>query len=465
MLRNITDTIQKHALLKSDDRVVVAVSGGADSVALLYALHHLRRRLGISLIVAHLDHGIRGPAGAADATFVKQLAWKLGLPCVHDRVDVPAAARSARISLEMAAREVRYAFLVRTARELNATCIATAHTSDDQVETILLRLARGAGSQGLTGIRFRTMSDGMPVVRPMREVSHAQAVAFLKKHHLRWREDRTNDELRFVRNRVRHKVLPFLEEQLSPRLRETLRRTSDIMAGENEWMDAEAQKALRSCTLPRNVLSVRRLGALTLAVRRRVVRAWLVACGLPPDVVDYDVGERVEQLLAARGGTKSAALPGDWRVVRAYDRLRVERVPAKREKGFCVSLRIPGVTRLSEPALRIDAKYATGIVRERTARVGRYPSTATVSRAAVGKEPVFIRSWQPGDRIRPLGMKGSKKIQDILTDLKVPVDQRGQVPLLECRGEIIWLPGYRVAQGWEVRGPGDRCVRLRISAP
>lgn len=463
MLRNISETIRKRALLKKGDRIVVAVSGGADSVALLYALHHLRRRLGVSLFVAHLDHGIRGRAGAADALFVKNLAWKLGLPCVEDRIDVPASARLSKTSLEMAAREARYAFLVRTARDLAATCIATAHTSDDQVETMLLRLARGAGVRGLAGIPFKTMSDGVPVVRPMREATHAQAVSFLKKHGLRWREDRTNRELRFLRNRVRHKVLPFLEEQLSSRLRDTLRRTSDIMAGENDWMDEEAQKALRACTLGRGALSVRRLESLALAVRRRVVRAWLVAGGIPADVVDYDVGGRVEGLLTGRGGTKAAALPAGWRVVRAYDRLSVERVGGESDAGFHAALRIPGVTQLAGPALKIHTTYSRGVVREPSARIGRYPLTATVSRAAVGKGPVFIRSWRPGDRIRPLGMKGSKKIQDVLTDLKVPAGERCRVPLFECRGEIIWLPGYRVAQGWEVPGPDNPCLRLRIS--
>ena len=462
MFRNIAETIRSRGLLQPGDLVVVAVSGGADSVALLYALHHLRRPLGVALAVAHLDHGIRGRAGAADAAFVLQLAWKLGLPCITGRADVPALARRSKMSLEMAAREARYLFLAGAARELGATCVATAHTSDDQVETVVLRLARGAGSRGLAGIPFRTVYDGVPVIRPMREVPHAWAVDFLRRHGLKWREDRTNRELRFLRNRVRHKVLPFLEEQLSPRLREALQRTSDIIAGEDEWMDAEARKALGSCRTGSAALSVRKVRQLPLAMKRRVLRAWLVDEGVAAERLDYDLAERVERLLAAKGGTRVAVLPGGRRVVRVYDSLRVERVDVQPAGGFRAVLKIPGTTKIAEAGLRIEASRARGILRARGAQIGRYPVAATVSLAAVGKSPVLIRSWRPGDRIRPLGMEGSKKIQDVLTDLKVPAADRGRVPIFECRGEIIWLPGYRVARGWEVPSPDSPCLRLRM---
>jgi len=433
-------------LLRPGQRVLVAVSGGADSVALAHALHRLRRRLDLRLVLAHLHHGIRGRAADADAAFVRRLARRLGLPLIAERADVPALARAAGVSLEMAARQARYEFLLRAARQTGADAVAVAHTADDQAETVLLRLARGAGPQGLGGMDARSQRDGLTILRPLLGLRHADLVAFLKQNRLRWREDASNRDVHFLRNRVRHELLPLIEKRLNPRIRDALLRTADVLRAEQAWLDELAAAALADCVgaarspdaarratvTEHPALAVRKLAALPLAARRRVVRLWLSGGGLAAERLDFDAVEAVLALLHHARGTQAAELGGGWRAVRRYRELVLESAPTP-AAGW-----------------RLDIRPYRGILRERPTQPGRLPARATLSARAVGAAPLTVRAWRPGDRIRPLGMPGSKKLQDIFTDAKVPRDRRAAVPVVVCRGEIVWLPGYRVARGWAV---------------
>lgn len=462
MLHTIQHTIETHRMLRRGDHVLLAVSGGADSVALAYALHALIRRYRLTLTLAHLNHGLRGRAAAEDARFVSELAWRLGLPCLQGRIDVSRHARDTRVSIEMAARELRYGFFVRTARETGASCIATAHTADDQAETILLKLARGAGPQGLSGIPYVTQFRGLRVIRPLRDVTHRDAARFLERHGLAWREDRSNRDPRFLRNRARHEILPLLESRLNPRVRRALLRTGDVMREENEWLDALATRLLGRCAArgAPAALSAGRLKQCRLAARRRVLRLWLVRGGMDPDAVDFDAVDTLDHLLRERSGTRSVSLPGGWRAVRRYDRLSLERETGALPGAFRVRLLVPGETILPEQGLRIVAKWDRGVIRQAGARIGGLPAEASLGARAAAGAALYVRSWQPGDRIRPLGLAGSCKLQDLFVDRKVPRDVRGRVPVIEGRGEIAWLPGYRVARGWEVKDPSGAALHI-----
>jgi tRNA(Ile)-lysidine synthase len=449
VLRSIHETIRRQGLLNKESHVVVGVSSGADSVALLYALHFLRKRLGIRLAVAHLNHGIRGKAADRDEEFVRQLAWRLGLSFVSEHADVPALAKRRGISIEMAARAARYDFFARAMRATGSNVLATAHTADDQAETVLLRFLRGAGPQGLGGMAYRSDRDGLIVIRPMLDATHADAVQFLKRHRLRWREDASNRDTDFLRNRVRHELLPLLEKKFNPQIRRALIRMSSILREENEWMDATIKaKTKRDATL--NAGALRKL---PLAVRRRLVVQWLLLNEVEADAVDFDVVERVLHLAGKSTGTSTVPVSRRFRVARRYENLSVERV-GKQDKAFSVRLKVPGETALAGCGLVAGAAYAKGFKPT--------PSVAYLSRAVVGTSPLIMRSWRAGDRMRPLGMKGTKKVQDIFGDLKVPRDERARVPVLVCRGEVVWVAGYRIARGWEVVGPGSPslCIGL-----
>ena len=443
MLRQIHENVLRNRLARRVDQVLVAVSGGADSVALLHALHFLRKRLGLRLTVAHLNHGIRGRAADLDEDFVRHLAWRLGLPFICECVDVPSLAKRRGISVEMAAREARYDFFARAIRSTGAAAVATAHTADDQSETVLLRFLRGAGPQGLGGMAYRSERDGVTVLRPMLDVTHAEAVQFLKRHRLRWREDASNRDTDFLRNRVRHELLPLLEKKFNPQIRRALIRMSSILREENEWMDG----MIRAKVNPGANLNAAKLRKLPIAVRRRLVVQWLLLNEVEAEAVDFDVVERVLHLAGKSTGTSTVPISGRHRVARRYEVLSVERVE-KPAKAFSIRLKVPGTTELAV------AEYTKGF--KKTA------AEAYISRAAVGKSPLLLRSWRAGDRIKPWGMKGTKKLQDVFGEMKVPRDERARVPVLVCRGEVVWVPGYRIARGWEVMGPGSPSVRITL---
>ena len=369
-------------------RMLVAVSGGADSVALLVGLQRVAPGLGIQLRVAHLHHGLRGAEADADARFVRALAKRLKILCVTGRADVRALARKEKISIEMAARAARYAFLADAARRWGrrggAAAIATAHTMNDQAETVLLRLARGAGLRGLAGIPPERLEGEVRVVRPLLGVRRAAIEVFLKEAGQAWREDSSNDDRAMLRNRVRHEVLPLLAARLNPRIVETLARTAEILRGENES----------------------RVGA-------------------------------------------SLATPAGADKRRPY-------------KMGSITVRVPGETRVPELGVGVETCEGRKVIRERGKAVGALPARASIAWARLGRRKLVVRSWRAGDRMAPLGMAGSKKLQDVFVDAKVPAARRGRVPVFACGGEIVWIPGYRVARGWEIRG-GERILEIRVA--
>ena len=465
MLRRVESFVKQYRLVSPGDRLLAAVSGGADSVAMLHVLHRLAALLGIDLAVAHLDHRIRGDAAAADAQFVADLASRLRLPCTVGRADVPGRARRKHLSLEMAARQARYDFLARTARTTNASSVATAHTADDQAETVILNLARGAGPAGLGGIPRRIVLNGVDVVRPLLGVTRKQVVAYLNANNLSWREDASNRDMKHLRNRVRHQVLPLLARALNPKVRQALARTAELMHEENQWGDRAAAKALADCLAPGAALALPALLNRPKAEQRRVLRLWLAAAGIPAEEVSFDVMSRLNTL--ARSGRAGGDLQvgGQWTVRKQYDAFLAPRRNTGRHRpsAFRQPVAVPGETLLAAPPLRIVTRLAPGIVRPKAGRPGDLPARASISRAAMGRKKLFVRSWRDGDRISPLGMNGSKKLQDIFVDQKVPVTRRPEIPIIECGGDIVWLPGYRVARGWEVKDASTDAVQICVT--
>ena len=470
MIRQVRETIRKHNLFTPGDRVLAAMSGGSDSVGMLAALRELAPSLGIRISVAHLNHGIRGASADEDETFVRELAQRWRLPCLTGRADVPAQAKRDGVSLEMAAREARYTFLAETAGNTKATVAATAHTADDQAETVLLKLGRGAGAAGLSGMARRTALKGLSVVRPMLDVGREEIRDFLRSHGLTWREDESNEDTAIPRNRVRHKILPFLEAELNPAIRETLVRTADVLGEEDAWLDELSRRILELCLRkekgPPGELDWNILNTQPPAAIRRVVRLWLAECGLPPGRLDYDGMSRLEALMAGPRGSGQVTLSGEWIVERRYDRLaaRPARQPAGQSSpsSFRKTVRVPGETRVQEIGLRVVTELRPGMVKDRPKKIGAVPAQATIRATTAGKHPLILRSWQPGDRMKPFGIRGTKKLQDIFVDGKVPAAERGRVPVFECGGEIVWIPGYRVGRGWEVRKAKEDALHIRV---
>lgn len=447
MVDSVVGVARVAGLFPAGCRVLVGVSGGADSVALLHLLHVLCGSEGMALTVAHLHHGLRGDAAEEDLQFVRQLAWKLGRPCLADRVDVPALARERKISIEMAAREARYDFFRRAAAEAGADRVALAHHADDQAETILLRLLRGAGGAGLGGMAPLAVVRGLTLVRPLLGVSRAALRGFLRAHGLRWREDATNADTALLRNRVRAELVPLLEARFQPALREVLGRTAELLRDDEAALADLASCAADRARTPSGDLAWAVLSGLPIAVRRRVLLGWLRAGGVPESRIDVSLVRRVEAL-PVQG---RLALPGGSTVFRVGARLVLE-AKGRTTASFEAALAVPGEVVWPEAGCIISARRGRGIARG--------PWSATISPERLAGRALAVRSWRPGDAFRPWGMEGTVKLQDVWVDRKVPRAERGLQPVIACGSEIVWVPGYRIAAAWALAGSRSPCVRL-----
>ncbi len=414
----IRETIERRGLIPAGANVVVGISGGADSVALVHALHEL----GIPFTVAHLNHRLRGAESDADEQFV----CNLGFPVVSKSIDVKTLAAKSGRSIEMAARQARHDFFA----EFENSVIALAHHADDQAETFILKLARGAGSEGLGGMDYSQQIGDLQLIRPLLDLPRAAILEWLTEKQLAWREDASNSDEAFLRNRVRHTILPILEKELNPNIRETIRRTMDILRAENAWMNS----VIADCRLS--------IADLPIAAQRRSLRKWLFENGA--DEVGFDAVEQILALMEARNGSTVFELNDRQRVVIEYGKPRFE-------EG----------SRPASPAWNLSVEDGVGWRKDKS-RIGELPAAASFDAEKVGDSPIKVRGWKPGDRMAPLGMEGSRKLQDILTDQKVPRAQRNRIPVAVCRGEIIWLPGYRIARGWEVQGEDAKSIHVCI---
>lgn len=435
-------------------------------MALMHLLKSQAVRQRWRLTVAHLEHGIRGKASVKDAVFVRATARRWRISCVVGKADVPALARREGVSVEMAARRARYAFLARTANKVHADVVVTAHTADDQAETFFLKLLRGSGRGALGGIRpVVPLADLAPdcpardrnVVRPLLGATRREIEDYLQRHGISRREDVTNADTAYLRNRVRHELLPLLEQGYNAGIRDVVRKVMDVLAADDEWLDTLARDVAGRCR-DGAALNGTLLAAYPLAARRRVIRLWLVEQGVPEALVDFDRVAQVDGMLARKSGSQGLDIGMGYRIVRNYTRLSV-RTGAK-PSVFRVRLRIPGETLIPEIGVRVTASLGRGILRCRGGRPGSLPATATVDAEVWRHRVMVVRSRKAGDRMQPYGMMGTKKVQDILVDEGVPRGERDGVPVFECGGEIVWIPGYRIAGNWAVAGEGGRSLSL-----
>ncbi len=436
LIEKVKAAIERENLIPEVTRVVAGVSGGADSVALLHVLH----RLGYPLTAAHLNHSIRGADADADEAFVKALCKKLGVECVTAKNDVPALAKEKGVSIEMAAREARHEFFrsITSGRKPQASGlpIALAHHADDQLETFFLRIARGTGSGGLSGMKSFQYLEGLTLIRPMLGIRRAEIIQWLEKEKIEWREDATNTDETISRNFIRHQLLPLFGK-LNDRAAENLLRTMDILREEDDFLSATAE------------LEMDELHSQPKAVQRRIVQRWLIDHGAKPD---FDSIEKVIGFAAETGGSRSLDLEG-LRIVNEYGTLRAE-------AGRAVPSEPPVRSPAGKRTARRSVPTKENIRIEEGVGILRGPWCASVSLAKVAGRKVTVRTAQPGDRMEPYGMECSKKLQDVFTDLKIPKAQRENWPVVECGGEIIWLPGYRIARGWELSSDSEPALHL-----
>jgi tRNA(Ile)-lysidine synthase len=465
--------VERDMLWAPGATVVTAISGGADSLCLLGALDALRMRAILSapgrIVLAHLDHGLRGAAGAADAAFVAEMARGLGLECVTGREDVAALARREKRSLEDAARRARYAFLRRVAANVGAECVVTGHTRDDQAETVLMHFIRGAGLAGLGGMAPR----GGDIARPLLDLTRAETEAYCAARGWVPREDVSNVDLGFFRNRVRHALLPFLERE-NPHLRETLARNASLIAADAAYLDALArdawERAVRSATADAITFDLQTLRALPGPLRSRLLReAQRRMSGEEEEGLEARHIEAAEEYVRRGPNGTWSHLPGGLRLVRGPDTLAVTHAPAadagqrpRQPTMEPVTLPVPGERALLPLGVRLRARVLdASAVRPEMLRGGvRHVAYADADAAG---EPLRVRTWRPGDRFQPLGMAGEKKLQDYFTDAHIPRDERARVPLVCGPAHLVWVAGHRLDERVRVTPQTRRVLELTLA--
>jgi tRNA(Ile)-lysidine synthase len=494
LTQRVLRTIGRHALLRDGTRVLVALSGGADSVALLLLLRELEQTGALTIAgAAHLNHQLRGAEADGDEAFCAALAARLGVPFRAERTDVAARARAQKRSVEDAARSARYEFFARAAGELPADVIAVAHTTEDQAETFLLRLLRGAGTRGLAGIRPRVRLPAEApearrwVVRPLIDVAREDLRAYLSSRGQPFRQDSSNADVTISRNRVRHELIPYLESRFSPAITDVLAREAALARQDEEFLCAEAIKLAARIVLPdvgsglsptpRTVtLDVAGLNGAPRALSSRVVQAALQRlAGSKPITFDH-----VERVLAlSDGADKGAAisLPGQY-AVRAGGSIVLH--PGRGRAGgpvgnsFAFSLSIPGEVELGPQRMAVAAELVAclaeaecegGAPDGEIGRQRKWVSRGNEVGVAAGALhlPLAVRNRRPGDRFRPLGAPGGRKLQDFLVDRKVAREERDGLPLVvDGRDRIVWVVGQSVAEDFRVTDPSQGVLLLKV---
>ena len=456
MLENIHSILTEQCGLDRNLPVIAGVSGGPDSLCLMNVL----RKAGYSIIVAHFNHKLR-PDADTDANIVEQTAARLNIASVIENGDVRAFADQEKLSIEEAARIMRYRFLMEQARRFNAQAVAVGHTADDQVETVLMHFLRGAGLSGLKGMNYRTIikmfDPQIPIVRPLLDMWREDTIVYCATNGFRPRHDPSNASLDFLRNRLRHLLIPTLESY-NPRFREVLWRTSRSLAGDYEILSEILDDVWKTCTVQQSgdfiafdasALTNRSVGLQRNLIRRAISR-------LHPDDMDIDFAtlQRAAKFVAESDQRARMNLPNGLHMLRegmlvyvvAGDvTLPVERWPQMPDDSSTISLKIPGSVTLSGDWKLNCERWNIASLAMQQAKSNDDPFQVWLDARGIS-DALELRMRQDGDRFEPFGMDGHEmKISDFFINVKLPQRARDRWPLL-CMGEkVVWVPGYRPA--------------------
>lgn len=459
--QSVLGYIRRYSLIGAGDRVAVAVSGGADSVALLRLMLHLRDELGIVLCVIHLNHQLRGAESDGDERFVRDLAKACDLELTCESRDIKSLARDKKLSLEAAARDARYA-LFRHLLQSAVDRVGTAHTLDDQAETVFLKLARGAGTRGLAGIFPSVAVDRHPsalgqaetgnhpdatpgIIRPLLGTRRSQLREYLAAIGQPWREDATNKDLRHTRNRVRNEILPQLERDLNPSIAELLVETAEIARAEEAYWHAEVTRLLpRLWRAGEQLFNHDALHSFPLAVQRRLVRAAAESLGL-----HLEFGHVEAVLYLSRG--ESCAIPENWIVTLQGDELHFQ---PRREtnSNYEYELKVPGKTMVSQAGIWLETQLVS-------VNGDQKSDSQHLIDHSLAASQLTIRPWRPGERFWPAHTKQAKKIKELLQDRHVTGERKRLWPLIASGDEIVWLRGFGVAPHFQAKSGEGILIR------
>lgn len=456
LVSRVVRTIREQQLFRPGDTLIVALSGGADSTALLDLLGRLPG-FDLRLVAAHLNHCLRGVESDGDEEFCRRLADDHGVPIEILRVDVKQFAATGGLNLEDAGRRARIAFLEQMREKYCATAIVTAHHGDDQAETVLMRLLRGSGMTGLSGMQYRNRRGH---IRPLLDVTRAEIERYLAELGLAWREDASNRDLDFLRNRIRHELLPLLE-QYNPAIRRTLTATAALLSYENALLDSLAEQAFETCWHSSHdsslVCGIAEFKEHPPALQRRMLRHACLRLAGNLEGFTHGHMESVRQLTDSLRPNARITLPQGIGAMREYDNivLRLDQQEAAVIAEDVIIL-APGSYHLPWGGT-LEVEICVGPV-----DFNQMPADVTCFDMARTPFPWRVRCFRAGDRIVPFGMTGRKKVKDVFIDRKIPLPDRRRIPLVFCGDELIWIAGVCVSESCRIAHADADLVKVKF---
>lgn len=445
MIEQVKKTVQKYHMLRQGDGVVVGVSGGPDSICLLHLLNSLKEFYGIRLHAAHLNHLLRGQASDEDAKYVRDFCERLDIPFHLKEVDVKHISKQQGISEELAGRQERYRFFFEIARKVGANKIAVAQNINDQAETMLMRFIRGSGPEGLGGIK-PVRGDG--VIRPLIEVERKAIEEYCRRYQLNPHIDETNLKPLYTRNKIRLKLIPDILNEYNPGFVTTAAVTADIMREDNDFFESYISNTIEgqlSLEKDKVWLSAAFLLEQHPAIQRRVIRKAIEKIKGDTRNIEY---KHVNEILAMVGKQctgLSMDLPDGLRAEIVYGTLYIHTSP-KKEMG---KFKYPLYPNTKTFVKQINAIVTTRLINHQALKQIKQNKYMKAFDYNQLNEELYIRNRMPGDRFMPLGMTGTKKLKDFFIDLKIPREERDQIPLIATKNDIVWVVGYRMNEKYQ----------------
>ncbi len=429
--------IEKYGMISPGDKILVAVSGGPDSVCLLHMLNRLAKEMDLDLHIAHINHGIRKRESKREEKFVKSLADGMGLPVTVKSLDVPAYARGKRLTIEEAARDMRYRALESFATRLGIKKIALGHTASDQVETVLMHFLRGSGPQGLSGMAPVRKLGRSSIIRPLIEINREEILQYLKENNLTFCLDSSNRRTEYFRNKIRLNLLPLLRKNYNRNIEGALLRLSEISKEENAYWDSVIERVFRRVvSREKGKISVdfRRFLRYNVVIQRRVLHRLLGG------IVSLRQIEAIRSLAYKSSEGKRIYLGKKFSVRKEGDFLTFSSSPEGRFKRFNYPIRVPGKNEIRQ----LDLTVNTRIVNSHPVS-HRVTNTAYFDVDKINWKGLVLRNRRDGDRFRPFGLRGTKKLSDFFIDRKISRNLRDRIPLLVDGDDILWVMGIRRA--------------------
>lgn len=457
----VKKTIDRYHLLDQGDRIVVGVSGGADSMVLLYLLNALQKEFDLSLIVAHVNHGLRPAESTKEAELVERESTRLGLPFEYGQFDVRTFGRTARLSLQDAARRIRFHFFRTLLLKNQASKIALGHNADDQVETVLLRLFRGSGLKGLKGmvpIREKRF------IRPLLETWRNDIESFAREKRIPYLNDSSNLKKDYLRNRIRLDLIPLIEREFQSNFRALVLRTSAILREEDDTLESEAGKAYQKIIREERDGFSFRLSELQShhpTIQWRVLLSLLTRLHRE-ETFEEEAWSAIDPLYGKLKGPAPSfllELPHGIRVEKRYDRVMLKRGNLRFVPPFEVDVSSPGRTLIKEIGREIWVEELKAEFKQEDLRKSRDVAFLDYQKL---RFPLRMRNFRPGDRFQPLGVQGEHKLKEFFIDHKIPQFERPGVPLLVSGETIVWVVGHRISELVKVTEQTKRILRIEV---